>query len=38
MTFLERSHVHGAILTFFAATGLVIGSIFSFMVSGTFFI
>ncbi|MEH7502660.1 hypothetical protein V7152_11690 [Neobacillus drentensis] len=38
MTFLERSQVHGAILTFFAATGLVLGSLFSFMVSGTFFI
>jgi hypothetical protein len=38
MTFCERSQVHGAILTFFAATGLILGSLFSFMVSGTFFI
>ncbi len=38
MTFLERNQVHGAILTFFAAIGLVLGSLFSFMVSGTFFI
>lgn len=37
MTFLERSQVHGAILTFFAGSGLIIGSLFSFMVSGTFF-
>jgi len=38
MTFCERSQVHGAILTFFAATGLILGTLFSFMVSGTFFI
>jgi len=38
MTFCERSQVHGAILTFFAAIGLILGTLFSFMVSGTFFI
>ena len=38
LTFCERSQVHGAILTFFAATGLILGTLFSFMVSGTFFI
>ncbi|MBV7507720.1 hypothetical protein KW850_21050 [Bacillus sp. sid0103] len=38
MTFCERSQVHGAFLTFFAATGLILGSLFSFMVSGTFLI
>ncbi|MEH7081866.1 hypothetical protein V7139_03900 [Neobacillus drentensis] len=38
MTFCERSQFHGAILTFFAATGLILGTLFSFMVSGTFFI
>jgi hypothetical protein len=38
MTFCERSQVHGAILTFFAATGLILGTLFSFMVSGTIFI
>ncbi|MFL6557618.1 MAG: hypothetical protein ACJ8MO_16065 [Bacillus sp. (in: firmicutes)] len=38
MTFCDRSQVHGAILTFFAAAGLIVGTIFSFMVSGTLFI
>jgi hypothetical protein len=38
MTFCERSQVHGAILTFFAAVGLILGTLFSFMVSGTIFI
>jgi hypothetical protein len=38
MTFCERSQVHGAILIFFAAAGLILGSLFSFMVSGTLFI
>ncbi|CAH2713814.1 hypothetical protein BACCIP111895_00968 [Neobacillus rhizosphaerae] len=38
LTYHDRNKIHGAILLFFAAAGLIIGSIFSFMVSGTLFI
>ncbi len=38
MTFTERSKTHGAILMFFAVMGLILGSLFSFVVSGTMFI
>lgn len=38
MTYSERSQVHGVILMFFAASGLILGSLFSFFVAGTMFI
>lgn len=38
MTFFERSHVHGAILTVCAVSGLIIGTLFNFFVTGTMFI
>lgn len=38
MTFQKRSPLHGVILMFFAATGLILGSLFSFLVAGTNFI
>jgi hypothetical protein len=38
ITFFERSQVHGAILTIFAASGLIIGTLFNFFVTGTMFI
>lgn len=37
-TYSERSKTHGVILMLFAAMGLVLGSLFSFMVAGTMFI
>lgn len=38
LTYHERSQIHGLILMFFASVGLVIGSLFSFIVAGTMFI
>jgi hypothetical protein len=38
ITFFERSQVHGAILSFFAASGLILGTLFNFFVTGTMFI
>lgn len=38
MTYCDRSKVHGVILMSFAAVGLVLGSLFSIVVSGTMFI
>lgn len=35
LTYFDRSKTHGAILMFFAAMGLILGSLFSFMVTGT---
>jgi uncharacterized membrane protein YccC len=37
-TFHKRSEWHGVILMFFAAVGIILGSLFSFFVSGTNFI
>ncbi|WP_040208839.1 hypothetical protein [Neobacillus jeddahensis] len=37
-TYHDRGKVHGMILMFFAAMGLILGSLFSYMVSGTLFI
>jgi hypothetical protein len=38
LTFWERSQVHGAILMAFAALGTILGTLFSFIVAGSFFI
>jgi len=38
ITFSGRSKTHGTILMFFAAVGLIIGSLISIMVAGTIFI
>jgi hypothetical protein len=38
MTFHKRSPLHGVILMFFAASGIILGSLFSFLVAGTNFI
>jgi hypothetical protein len=38
LTFTGRSQAHGVILMFFAAVGLILGSLYSFMVAGTMFI
>lgn len=38
LTYSERSKTHGVILMFFAAMGLLLGSLFSFLVAGTMFI
>lgn len=35
MTYTERSKTHGAVLMFFAAMGLILGSLFSIVVAGT---
>ncbi|MED4223945.1 hypothetical protein [Neobacillus cucumis] len=37
-TFHDRSKSHGLILMIFASAGLILGSLFSFMVSGTMFL
>jgi len=36
LTFWDRSQLHGAVLMGFAAVGTILGSLLSFMVSGTF--
>ncbi|MGG1675220.1 hypothetical protein ACIFOT_05630 [Neobacillus sp. NRS-1170] len=38
LTYFERNKVHGVILMIFAAAGLILGSMISFMVAGTMFI
>jgi hypothetical protein len=38
LTYSVRSKTHGVILMFFAAMGLLLGSMFSFIVAGTMFI
>jgi len=38
LTYFERSKFHGSILMFFAAVGLILGSLVSFMVAGTMFL
>ena len=38
MTFFDRSPVHGVILMFFSASGLVLGTLFNVFVTGTMFI
>lgn len=38
MTFHERSELHGIVLMALAATSTVIGTLFSFIVTGTMFI
>ncbi|MEH7332520.1 hypothetical protein V7161_07785 [Neobacillus drentensis] len=38
LTYFERNKVHGVILMCFAAAGLILGSMISFMVAGTMFI
>jgi hypothetical protein len=37
-TFHDRSKAHGAVLMTFASFGLIFGSLFSFLVSGTMFL
>lgn len=37
-TFHDRSKAHGAVLMMFASIGLILGSLFSIMVSGTMFL
>ncbi|MEH7417931.1 hypothetical protein V7266_21900 [Neobacillus drentensis] len=37
-TFHDRSKAHGVVLMMFASVGLILGSLFSFMVSGTLFL
>jgi membrane-bound ClpP family serine protease len=37
-TFHDRSKAHGAVLMMFASAGLILGSLFSIMVSGTLFL
>ncbi|MEH7095586.1 hypothetical protein [Neobacillus vireti] len=37
-TFHDRSKTHGAVLMMFASVGLILGSLFSIMVSGTMFL
>lgn len=38
MTYHERNELHGIMLMVFAATSTVLGTLFSFIVSGTMFI
>lgn len=38
MTYTVKSEIHGLILMVFGAVGLVLGSLFSFIVAGTMFI
>ncbi|MEH7114760.1 hypothetical protein V7124_20740 [Neobacillus niacini] len=38
LTFLKRSEFQGIILMFFAAVGIILGSLYSFLVAGTMFI
>jgi hypothetical protein len=37
LTYHDRNQVHGMILMFFAAVGLIVGSLFSIVVAGTMF-
>jgi hypothetical protein len=37
-TYTERSKTHGTVLMVFAAAGLILGSLISFMVAGTMFL